>query len=66
MVVNGDIRQSDIPRASGLGALLDMIGAGALSFPHVAFNSPDDIVRSEVCRDVIMGFDWYEQEHGND
>jgi len=66
VVVNGDIRQSDIPRASGLGALLDMIGAGALSFPHVAFNSPDDIVRSEVCRDVIMGFDWYEQEHGND
>lgn len=65
VVINGDIRQSDIPRKSGLSALLDIIRYGPVDFPHVAFDSPEDIVRSDVCRDVILGFDWYEREKRN-
>lgn len=60
VIINGDIRQSDLKAKSGLSVLVDMIHRGELPFHHVDFSSPDDIVRSDVCRDVILAWDRYE------
>lgn len=60
LVINGDIRQSDLKAQSGLSVLVDMIIRGDLNFHHVDFSDPEDIVRSDVCRDVIMAWDKYE------
>lgn len=61
VIINGDIRQSDLGAKSGLSVLVDMIKRGDLpSFHHIDFSDVDDIVRSDVCRDVILAWDKYE------
>jgi phosphate starvation-inducible PhoH-like protein len=57
IIVNGDIRQSDLKTTSGLKTLVGLCKSGKLSFPVIDFDSPDDIVRSGVVRDVIIAFD---------
>lgn len=64
VVVNGDVRQSDLKTESGLSVLAGMIRRGDLPFPHTDFSDPEDIVRSDVCRDVILAFEAW--EHGPD
>lgn len=62
VVINGDIRQSDVRGESGLGVVTKMIKRGDLpAFHHVDFSDLEDIVRSDVCRDVIVAWDRYEQ-----
>ncbi|MFG1227154.1 PhoH family protein [Xanthobacter wiegelii] len=56
MVINGDVQQSDLKETSGLAHLLKLCRAGLLSFPVVDFNDPEDIVRSDVVRDVILAY----------
>ena len=60
LIINGDIRQSDLKGDSGLSVVVDMIKAGELSFHHIDFSDVDDIVRSDVCREVILAWDKYE------
>lgn len=60
VVINGDIKQSDLKMQSGLSAVAEMIRMGKLPFHHVDFSDPEDIVRSDVCRDVILAWDDYE------
>lgn len=60
VIINGDIRQSDLKAKSGLSVLVDMIQRGDLPFHHIDFSDVDDIVRSDVCRDVILAWDRYE------
>lgn len=60
VVINGDIRQSDLKTKSGLAVLVEMIRRGDLPFHHVDFSDVQDIVRSDVCRDVILAWDRYE------
>jgi phosphate starvation-inducible PhoH-like protein len=60
VIINGDVRQSDLKTKSGLSVLVDMIGRGDLPFHHIDFSDLDDIVRSDVCRDVILAWDRYE------
>lgn len=64
VVVCGDIAQARLGEKSGLKMLLDMRNDSAL--PEVAanigfteFNNPDDIVRSEFCREITVAFDRY-------
>jgi phosphate starvation-inducible PhoH-like protein len=60
VIINGDIKQSDLKVKSGLSVLVGMIKRGELPFHHIDFSDVDDIVRSDVCRDVILAWDKYE------
>lgn len=60
VVINGDIKQSDLKMQSGLSVVAEMIRKGKLPFHHVDFSDPEDIVRSDVCRYVILAWDDYE------
>jgi phosphate starvation-inducible PhoH-like protein len=60
VIINGDIRQSDLKQKSGLAVLVNMIRKGDLPFHHIDFSDVEDIVRSDVCRDVILAWDKYE------
>jgi phosphate starvation-inducible PhoH-like protein len=61
VIVCGDIAQSRLGPKSGLKQLLDMSKDGALpemkQVGFVEFDNPDDIVRSEFCRDITMAYD---------
>lgn len=57
IVVNGDIRQSDLKSTSGLKTLVGLCTSGKLSIPVIDFDSHDDIVRSGLVKDVIIAFD---------
>lgn len=63
VVINGDIRQSDVKGESGLGVITKMIKRGDLPFHHVDFSDLEDIVRSDVCRDVIVAWDKWENRN---
>lgn len=59
MAICGDINQTDLA-TSGLGLFTRVMGESThLSkvIEHVDFNEYDDIVRSEVCKNVVMGWD---------
>jgi len=60
IVINGDVRQSDLKTKSGLSVLVDLIKRGKLPFSHVDFSNPDDIVRSDIVRQVILAFEGIE------
>lgn len=60
-VVNGDVRQSDIQRTSGLQTLVRMVRDRQMSVPIIEFGV-SDIVRSGLCRDFILG--WMDVETG--
>jgi phosphate starvation-inducible PhoH-like protein len=55
VVINGDIAQSDLARASGLAVALELIHAHGLPVPVVEFGV-DDIVRSGLCAMWVRAF----------
>lgn len=56
VVINGDIKQSDLKADSGLKAILGMVQKQKLPVPHIEF-TVDDIVRSDICAMWVKAFD---------
>lgn len=56
VVINGDIKQSDLKMTSGLAQVINMIDQLHLPVPVVEF-TVDDIVRSDICAMWIKAFD---------
>jgi len=56
VVINGDIRQSDIKEASGLSKIIHMAKKYKMDIPVIEFGM-DDIVRSDTCRNWIINFE---------
>ena len=56
VVINGDVSQCDIDRASGLSTVIHLIKSQMLQVPVIEF-SRDDIVRSGVCAMWVRAFD---------
>ena len=56
VVINGDIKQTDLKSTSGLKTILDMAVNQRLPVPHVEF-TVDDIVRSGICGMWVRAFD---------
>jgi phosphate starvation-inducible protein PhoH and related proteins len=56
VVVNGDVKQSDLKATSGLTTVIKMIKKLELPIPIVEF-TVDDIVRSDICAMWIRAFD---------
>lgn len=55
-VINGDIHQSDIQQASGLGRMIELIRAHDLPVPVIEF-AIEDIVRSGICAMWVRAFE---------
>ena len=55
VVINGDIRQSDIQTSSGLSKISHMIKRYGMNIPLIEFEI-DDIVRSDICKEWIVAF----------
>jgi phosphate starvation-inducible PhoH-like protein len=60
VIVNGDVRQSDLNTNSGLMTAIDIIDKFDMDVPVIDFQS-DDIVRSDLCKQFIIN--WTEYEH---
>lgn len=56
VIVNGDIRQTDLNGESGLATVLKMIKAQGLPVPVVEFTN-EDVVRSGICKMWAEAFD---------
>lgn len=56
VVINGDIKQSDLRETSGLSTVVNMIKKQNLNIPVIEFNT-SDIVRSDICAMWIKAFD---------
>ncbi len=56
VVINGDVSQCDLDRASGLATVLQIIRSQRLSVPVVEFGR-EDIVRSGICAMWVRAFD---------
>jgi phosphate starvation-inducible PhoH-like protein len=56
IVINGDIKQSDIRTASGLSTIIDLAQRYNLPVPVIEFTI-DDVVRSPECKMWIEAFD---------
>lgn len=56
VVINGDIKQTDLKSDSGLKVVLDMIRKQQLPVPHIEF-TVEDIVRSDICAMWVRAFD---------
>lgn len=56
VVVNGDIRQSDIHGQSGLSKIIHLAKKNNLPIPIIEFGV-DDIVRSDICKQWIIAFE---------
>ncbi len=64
MVLSGDIKQTDL-KQSGLEHVVNMVRTiGQLSghIDYVDFSNPEDIVRSEACKQLTLAFDSYKQK----
>jgi len=59
VVLNGDVRQSDLKETSGLRIVLSMIRQLDLPVPIIEFGL-DDIVRSDICRMWTEAFNNFE------
>ena len=59
VVINGDVKQSDIGGQSGLSKVIHLAKKHKLPVPVIEFGV-DDIVRSDICKDWIIAF---EAEH---
>lgn len=55
-VINGDIKQTDLKKGSGLATLLNLIDKYGMVIPVVEFGV-DDIERSAECKEWIIAFD---------
>lgn len=56
VVVNGDIKQSDINQQSGLSKIIHLVKKYNIPVPIVEFGV-DDIVRSDMCKQWIIAFE---------
>lgn len=56
VVVNGDIRQSDLNQQSGLSKVLHMVKKYHMDVPVIEFGI-DDIVRSDLVKEWVVNFD---------
>jgi phosphate starvation-inducible PhoH-like protein len=56
VLLNGDIKQSDLKTTSGLKTVIDMIRNQKLPVEHIEF-TVDDIVRSDICAMWVKAFD---------
>lgn len=56
VVINGDIKQSDLKEGSGLSKIIHMVKKHNLPVPIIEFGI-DDIVRSDICKQWIIAFD---------
>lgn len=56
VVINGDIRQSDISSLSGLAKIIQLVKDNDMPVPIIEFGV-DDIVRSDVCKQWIIAFE---------
>jgi phosphate starvation-inducible PhoH-like protein len=56
VVINGDIRQSDINGQSGLSKILHLAKKYQLPVPVIEFGV-DDIVRSDICKQWILAWE---------
>ena len=69
VVICGDIPQARLGLSSGLKMLLDMRTDSATpevaeNIGFVEFDNPDDIVRSDFCREITKAFDRYHLLNG--
>jgi len=55
VVVNGDVKQSDINNQSGLAKIIHLIKKYNMEIPVIEFEI-EDIVRSEACKNWIIAF----------
>lgn len=62
VVINGDIRQSDITGQSGLDLIIRLAKKFNLDVPVIEFGV-DDIVRSDICKDWIIAFEGYHEDN---
>lgn len=56
VVINGDIKQSDIKEQSGLSKIIHLVKKYNMNVPVIEF-TVEDIVRSDICRDWIIAFE---------
>lgn len=56
VVINGDVKQSDINGQSGLSKIIHLAKKYKLPVPVIEFGV-DDIVRSDICKAWIMAFE---------
>ena len=56
VVINGDIKQSDIQSQSGLSKIIHLAKKNNMSVPIIEFGV-GDIVRSDICKQWIMAFE---------
>ena len=56
VVINGDIKQSDLRETSGLNTIVNMIKKQNINIPVIEFTTKD-IVRSDICAMWIKAFD---------
>ena len=56
VVINGDVSQCDLDKASGLSTVLHLVKSQMLSVPVVEFGR-EDIVRSGICAMWVRAFD---------
>jgi phosphate starvation-inducible PhoH-like protein len=56
LVLNGDIKQSDIKEQSGLSKAIHLAKKYSMDAPVIEFTT-DDIVRSDICKQWIIAFD---------
>jgi phosphate starvation-inducible protein PhoH and related proteins len=56
VVINGDIKQSDIKEQSGLSKIIHLAKKYSIDIPIIEFQI-EDIVRSDICRDWIIAFE---------
>lgn len=56
VVINGDVKQSDINGQSGLSKIIHLAKKYHMNVPIIEFGV-DDIVRSDICRDWIIAFE---------
>lgn len=56
VVINGDIKQSDIGQQSGLSKIIHLAKKYHMDIPVIEFGI-DDIVRSDICKQWIIAFE---------
>jgi len=56
VVINGDIRQSDVQQQSGLSKIIHLAKKFNMDVPIIEFGV-EDIVRSDICKNWIIAFE---------
>jgi phosphate starvation-inducible PhoH-like protein len=55
IIINGDLRQSDIKEQSGLSKIIHLAKKYSMDVPVIEF-TVDDIVRSDICKAWVVAF----------